>query len=118
MLAAARFNLAGGELGSAADRAYYAMFHAARAAVSLEPGVKQPRTHSGMHTMFVRLFVTPGRLPKTLADNLSSGLDLRHTSTYEVMASVGEQAVQEAVTNADAFLAAVRAYLNLESPSP
>lgn len=82
MLADARFNLAAGRVRSASDRAYYAMFHAAEAAVSLEPGVRMPRTHSGMHTVFLRLLVTPGRLPRTLADDLSRAMDLRHSSTY------------------------------------
>lgn len=115
MLADARLNLAGGRVETAADRAYYAMFHAAEAAVALEP-VRLPRTHSGMHTMFVRLFVTPGRLPKELGNDLSNAMALRQTSTYEVMASVDQQSVQEIVAKAEAFVAAISSYLSLPPP--
>ena len=43
----ARDNLRNGDLGSAVDRAYYSMFHAAHAALAFR-GVQEPKTHKGL----------------------------------------------------------------------
>src|SRR5581483_6681645 len=70
MLSDARLMMDNGRWESAADWAYYAMYHAAEAAVS-QAGAEHPRTHDGMHTMFARLFTATGRLPREMARELS-----------------------------------------------
>ena len=44
----------------AVSRAYYAMYHAARACLVLEGSA--PKTHAGLISEFGRLFVLPGRV--------------------------------------------------------
>lgn len=69
-----------GEYEDAASRAYYAMLHAARAALASE-GIF-PRTHEGVIREFGRLFVKSRRLPRDLGAAISAAKSLRETADY------------------------------------
>lgn len=47
----AKLNLEHGDLRSAVNRVYYAMFYAAHAALALK-GVEEPKTHKGLVAQF------------------------------------------------------------------
>ena len=70
MLADARFMRDSGRLKSAADRAYYAMFHAVQAALS-QTGARPPKTHKGVRTLFARHVVATKKVPRTLSQDLT-----------------------------------------------
>lgn len=65
-LASARLLLDAGDTDGACNRAYYAMFDAARAALVNEVEPLKTRTHSGLIAAFGLQLVKPGRLSKEL----------------------------------------------------
>lgn len=94
----------------ACDRAYYAMFDAARAAL-LHVGADLPRTHSGTATLFIQQLVKPGLLPKHLGRDLNRVEDLRNIADY-LLQSVDDENAKDAVSRAEAFVQHIQSYLN------
>src|SRR5437016_7197977 len=76
MLRDANLMLENDSYRSAIDRAYYAMFHAVRAALHKE-GVEIPKTHAGLRNLFGQHFLTTGKLPKDLGRSLGQTFRLR-----------------------------------------
>ena len=66
---------------SAISRAYYAIFHAARAA--LYANDSHPITHRGVKTEFGRLLVKPGVVEKEYNTILQEARDQRQVADYE-----------------------------------
>ena len=99
-------------LRSAADRAYYAMYHAAQA-ILLSKGVKA-RTHKGTILEFGRNIVEKGLIPKEYGRWLTEALDIRLSGTYNIYAVFGEDAVKEIVEKAERFVKEVEKILSLE----
>lgn len=112
MLADAKLMLENGRLKSAADRAYYTMFHAAQAAVSQEVA-RLPRSHKGLRTLFAQHFVGTNRVPRALSRDLTFAFELRQASSYEVSAEFGEGVVKETVERAEDFIVTIRQVLNM-----
>lgn len=94
----------------ACDRAYYAMFDAARAAL-LHVGADRPRTHSGTATLFSQRLVKPGLLPKHLGRDLNRAEELRNIADY-LFQSVDNHNASDAVARAEAFVQQIQSYLN------
>ena len=67
-LASARLLLDAGDTDGTCNRAYYAMFDAARAALAGEDTPETTRTHSGLIAAFGLQLVKPGRLPRGPSD--------------------------------------------------
>jgi uncharacterized protein (UPF0332 family) len=84
-LGSARLLLKAGDSDGATNRAYYAMFDAAIAALSWA-GVgttqDQPKTHSGLIANFGLRLVQTGRLPAELGRSLNRVQELRLTADY------------------------------------
>jgi uncharacterized protein (UPF0332 family) len=83
-LRSAQLNLQDGDTDSAVNRAYYAMFNAARAAL-LSAGVPEeelPRTHRGLISTFGQFAVQSGRVDSDLASALSRTETLRLKADY------------------------------------
>ena len=83
-LKSARHNLTDGDYDSAVNRAYYAMFDIARAAL-LRAGVaedKLPRTHNGVIEVFRHHAVQSGLMDRQLAGELSRTVSLRIKADY------------------------------------
>jgi len=108
-LRAAKRLLEDGEPEDAVSRAYYAMFHAARA-VLFQKGVIA-KTHRGVHTMFGLHIVKAGLLSKEFGDMLSDAFDMRQTGDYEIFAEFESEAVSELVNNAERFIKKIRELL-------
>jgi hypothetical protein len=81
-LSSAKLLLKHGELEDAVSRAYYAMFHAARA-ILFSKGVKA-KTHRGTISLFGEHIVKKGYLSEEYADTLRKTFDLRQKSNYEL----------------------------------
>ncbi|MCH8207188.1 MAG: HEPN domain-containing protein [Chloroflexi bacterium] len=109
-LSDAKYLLAGDRLKAAANRAYYAMFHAVQAALEFAQ-LDRPRSHTGAITLFSRRYVRSGRLDRRLARSLQDAYDLRRRSDYDVYAAVGRPEVSDVVQQAEAFLTEVRRLL-------
>ena len=95
-----------------ANRAYYAMFYAAIAAL-MRSGGDLPRTHGGVRNQFGLHYVRTGIIDSELADTLQDTYELRRKSDYELFVSFTEDEIRQAVRNARAFVSAVRLALDL-----
>lgn len=94
-------------LKGAANRAYYAMFYAASAALVAEK-VPLPRKHRTVINLFHQQFIRSGRMARALQQNLMEAFQLRQRGDYEIHAHIGEDEVQDALDKAGAFVAEVK----------
>lgn len=109
-LSSARRNLQARDADGACDRAYYAMFNAAHAALFAlgVEGVERPiKTHNGLIARFGHEVVVPGHLP---ADH---GQDFNAVQKFRLVADYSAESVDAAdaawaVERAAAFVAAVK----------
>lgn len=94
----------------ACNRAYYAMFdaaHAALFALGIEALSRPIKTHNGLAAMFGREVVLAGHLPAEYGEQLSKVEELRLLADYSD-GSVSIARAMWAVECAEAFVAAVR----------
>ena len=98
-----------GDYEDVVSRAYYAMYHAARAALFTVNTF--PRTHERMVSEFGRKFVLTGVFPKELGKNLADAKAARETYEYSVAATVGKSEAEAILSNAQNFVNAVKKYL-------
>lgn len=98
-----------GEYEDTISRAYYAMYHAARAALSTVNIF--PKTHEGVVTEFGRKFVLTGIFPKELGKNLADAKAARETYEYSVTATVEKSEAETILSNAQKFVNAIKKHL-------
>lgn len=119
-LASARLLLADGDLDGACNRAYYAMFDAAQAALlRAEPG-RNPaatKTHSGLIAAFGRYLVKPGLLPSDLGRALNQVERVRLLADYTGEVN-DELKVRWAIDQAIAFVEAIERGVPSEAGRP
>lgn len=108
-LRAARELLKVGEYEDTASRAYYCMFHAAKAALASEQSF--PKTHEGTIREFGFKFIKDGKLPKKLGTIFSDAKSLRETADYAVTSVIGLEDAKWSVEAAERFLGQIREYL-------
>lgn len=109
-LSSARRNLQASDADGACDRAYYAMFNAAHAALfalGIEGLTTPIKTHNGLTAKFGQEVVVAGHLP---ADH---GQDLNNVQKFRLVADYSADSVDLgdaawSVERADAFIAAVK----------
>lgn len=77
----AKLLLQAGDADGACNRAYYAMFDAARAAL-LASGVEVGKTHSGVLSAFSARFIKDGPLPKDIGRFLKYAETFRYVADY------------------------------------
>lgn len=110
-LASARLLLDAGDTDGACNRAYYAMFDAARAALVNEVEPLKTRTHSGLIAAFGLQLVKPGQLSKELGRMLNRAEDVRLLADY-TGDSVEPKEARELASLAEVFVNAVHSYLD------
>jgi hypothetical protein len=86
----------------AARNAYYAMFHAGKALLSLK-GI-EPKTHHGVISELQGVYVNEGKLKQNLVSALTRDLQVRIRCDYEVMVDVTKEMAEESVKDAREFL--------------
>jgi uncharacterized protein (UPF0332 family) len=102
------------ELGDAVgsiNRAYYAMFYAARAALlasNAPVDLDKIRTHNGLVGAFGNYLVKDGPLPKDLGRFINKALEDRLFSDYEDLNSIQPSDAMGTVEHAETFVAAIR----------
>jgi uncharacterized protein (UPF0332 family) len=97
-----------GWYNSAVNRAYYAMFQAARAALAAVALERPQWSHSGLHAAFATELVRRRkRYPLACVHALMEAMELRHLADYSDVAISRRQATR-AVQAAETFLARVR----------
>lgn len=100
-----------GDVDGAANRAYYAMFDAARAALLASGAPIAPdigRTHSGLIGAFGNFLVKNGPVSKEVGRLLNRAHEIRLVADY-TGGSVELADVKEIVEQAETFVAAMRA---------
>lgn len=108
-LASAKVLLETGDADGACNRAYYAIFDAARAAL-LEFGHEVGKTHKGVLNAFSDHLVKNGRLPKEMGRLLKQAETRRYVADYEG-SPVEISDAREMLEQAGAFVAAIRSEL-------
>ena len=114
----AHLSLRDGDADSAVNRAYYAMFNVARAAL-LSAGVSEgdlPRTHRGVIEAFRIHAVQTGRIDGDLASSLSRTENLRLKADYTAT-EIAPDAAKQVVAYAEEFVRTVERVFGLEVPA-
>ncbi|MHB1951801.1 MAG: HEPN domain-containing protein [Acidiferrobacteraceae bacterium] len=114
----ARVLLDAGDADGACNRAYYAMFDAARAALLASGAPVEPeiaRTHSGLISAFSLHLVKTGRVPVELGKALNKVEDLRLVADYKGDPLENEDAGW-AVQQAEVFVHAMQSAFFPEAP--
>jgi uncharacterized protein (UPF0332 family) len=112
-VASAKLLLAAGDTDGASNRAYYAMYDAALAALAwVGDGANEAvtRTHSGLIARFGQQFVRSGRLNPELGRSINRVQELRLTADY-LTAAVPIDKAEWAIGEAEAFVTTIRELL-------
>ncbi|WP_054840031.1 HEPN domain-containing protein [Thermococcus sp. JCM 11816] len=120
-LSSAYLLLENGKLRDSISRAYYSMFHAAKALLLLK-GIN-PRKHSGVIRMFGLHFVDSGFIERTYAKYLTYAFSLRSKADYDVYYEPTHEEAENVVETAERFLERIKSVLEeikngQESPGP
>lgn len=102
-----KLSLEHSNLRPAINSAYYAMFHAAQAALALRD-ITPPKSHKGLRERFGKEIILEGLLERDLGRKLTRTFEMRQKSSYDVYASFGEEGVRRVVEDAERFLEKVK----------
>jgi len=90
-------------------RTYYALFHAAKAALHVQDVAAE--THAAVRRMFGLHLIKPGEIEPQWAAPLGGSLDERLAADYDPEVSFSKKEARTACREARSFLARIRAYL-------
>ena len=99
-----------GDYKCAANRSYYAVFHAMRAVLAYDRF--DSKKHSGVIAEFRRLYVKTGVFNIETSDIVSNLFDIRTNSDYDDFFIVSNEDVEEQVANAEKFVVEIKQYLD------
>lgn len=102
--------LADGQYKGAANRSYYAVFHAMRAVLALD-GIDR-KHHSGVISEFMRLYIKTGIFVKSCSALINAQYEYRTSSDYDDFFIISKKEVVEQVDNAKRFLTMVKSFLS------
>ena len=113
-LDAAQLLLESGNFKSAANRSYYAVFHAMRSVLAFDE--IDMKHHSGIMSEFRRLYIKTGVFDTKLSTIISVLFNIRQDSDYDDFFVISKAEVVEQISNAEIFLKAISDYLATKSP--
>ena len=108
-LLAAKQNYAMDLLDAAANRSYYAIFHAARAVLALHQ--QDYKKHAGVIAFFRRDFVKTGIFEKRMSDVIQNAFDIRTECDYEDFFTVTQEEVKSQIDDAAYFIGEIKSYV-------
>mgnify|MGYP004484416901 FL=1 len=108
----AKLLLAGESYRSAANRAYYTVFHAKRAVLALD-GVDM-KHHSGIISEFRKRYIKTGVFNASLSGIISELSSIREGSDYNDFFIVSKAETVQQVQAAEEFLTEIQAYLSTQ----
>jgi len=94
----------------AANRSYYAIFHAMRSVLALEN--KDFSKHSGVSAYFRKEYIKTEVFDIELSDIISSAFDVRSNSDYDDFYVISKEEVEDQIANAVKFCDAVKGFLD------
>ena len=95
---------------SAANRAYYTVFHAMRAVLAFDK--IDMKHHSGIIAEFRRLYIKTGIFDAELSKIISVLSDSRNDSDYDDFFIVSKEEVTEQIKDAELFLVKIKEYVS------
>ena len=105
-----------GDYRSAANRSYYAIFHAIRALAALDH--VEMRKHSGYISEFRKRYTKTGIFDKQLSDILTDALEVRNESDYDDFFVIAKEDVEQQIEDAKLFIKQIEAYLAQKDIAP
>ena len=108
-LAAAGLLAREGYAEDAVSRTYYAILHAAKAALLVHDMTVD--SHAALRRRFGEHLVRGGRIEREWSDQLRVGLEDRLAADYDAVRVVAPEDARQEVERADAFVARIRRYL-------
>lgn len=108
-LDAARLDADHDHAEAAINRAYYAAFYAARAALEREG--EAPRSHKGVRARFGDRFVRTGRVDHATAGILQAAEVARLKADYDALSVFDTSAARDLIADVERFVAAVETLL-------
>jgi len=105
-LAAARLLLREGFCKDSVSRAYYSMYHAAKALLLTKD--ISPNTHRGVIQEFGLEFVKKDLIEKYYSKALAKGKDVREIADYDVIVEISKEEAESVVEDAEKFLKRIR----------
>ncbi len=109
-LDAAKSLLENGNCKSAANRSYYAVFHAMRAVLAFDE--VDMKHHSGIISEFRKRYIKEGIFEIKLSQIISVLFDTRTESDYDDFFVISKAEVVEQTENAAYFLSEIKKYLD------
>lgn len=109
-LAAAKSLIDAESYKSAANRSYYAIFHAMRAVLAFDD--IDMKHHSGIISEFRRLYIKTNIFDTRLSHIISVLFNIRTDSDYDDFFVISKEEVSEQIQNAEYFLNEIKEYLN------
>lgn len=95
---------------AAANRSYYAIFHAARAVLALDG--QDYKKHSGVISSFQREYIKTGTFEKNMSNIIKSAFDLRNESDYDDFYVASKEDIAKQVEEAEFFVNEIAKYLS------
>ncbi|MCL6613064.1 MAG: HEPN domain-containing protein [Firmicutes bacterium] len=100
----------GGSPWGIVNRAYYAMFYATLALLTLVG--KGTSKHGGVIALFDQYFVKTGNLPQEMSKWLHKAFDMRQIGDYRELVVITEDQVEEILGWAKEFVREIEVYLD------
>ena len=94
---------------SAANRSYYAIFHAMRAVLALEGF--DSKKHSGVITHFNQFYIKTGLFGNSLSKVIKNAFEIRQGADYEDFYLVSVEEIEQQIKNAEIFIAEIEKFL-------
>ena len=94
----------------AANRSYYAIYHAMRSVLALD-GIDMKK-HSGTISEFRRLYIATQIFDRSMSKTISQLFDIRTNSDYDDFYVASKTEVEEQVQGAEAFVETISQYLS------
>ena len=98
-----------GSCKSAANRSYYAIFHAMRAVLALEGF--DSKKHSGVIAHFNQFYIKTGLFGNSLSKVIKNAFEIRQGADYEDFYLVSVEEIEQQIKNAEIFIAEIEKFL-------
>jgi len=109
-LMTAQSNAEIGDYKAAANRSYYAIFNAMRAVLAIDGF--DAKKHSGVISVFRRLYIKNGVLPEILSEIIAALFEVRNESDYNDFFLITFDEVHEQIVAAETFIGVVEKFLD------
>ncbi|MBR0097319.1 MAG: HEPN domain-containing protein [Synergistaceae bacterium] len=97
------------EFEAAANRSYYAFFHAMRAVLALEPF--DAKKHSAVIAHFNQFYIHTGLFDKNFSKMIAGAFKIRTRADYEDFYVVSLEQIEQQLKNAENFIAEIEKFL-------